>query len=176
MLAKISAEVMKAIGAESASEVDSQMSAFIAEANKNKASMAENQVTLQTLQASVTALEGKLGNLLTEARVKEICGTATTEAIKAWATSDEGKKIIGAEASKIALDANAAIGTQPAKPAPAPAAGGTSEDQAKTLIAAGKYEEAYALLPAAEKADFVSAKNYAAYMRNRGNTKITARD
>src|SRR6185312_8620606 len=123
MLAKISAEVMKAIGAESASEVDSQMSAFIAEANKNKASMAENQVTLQTLQASVTALEGKLGNILTEARVKEICGTATTDAITAWAASDAGKKIMGAEASRVVMESNAAIGTIPAKPSPAAAGG-----------------------------------------------------
>jgi len=176
MLAKISAEVMKAIGAETASEVDSQMSAFIAEANKNKTSMAENQVTLESIQKSVTALEGKL---LTEDRVRALIteqfNAASTKAVSDFLASDAGKKIIGAEASRVVMEAHAAIGTTPAKPSPAPSAGGSAEEQSKALIAVGKYEEAFPLLSAAERSEFLGPKSYAAYMRNRGNTVITSK-
>jgi hypothetical protein len=142
MLAKISAEVLKEIGATNASEVDSKMAAFISEANQNKASMAENKTTLETLQASVTKMEGQLANLLTEAKVKEICGAATTDAISTWAVSDAGKKIISGEASRVVMEAHAAIGTVPAKPSPvgAPAAAETKTfaEIVQANVASGK--------------------------------------
>jgi translation initiation factor 6 (eIF-6) len=142
MLAKISAEVMKAIGAETAAEVDSQMSAFIAEANKNKASMAENKTTLESLQSSITALEGKL---LTEDRVKalftEQFNATGSKAISDFVGSEAGKKIIAGEASRVVMEAHAAIGTTPAKPAPVNPAAAETKTFAEIVqagIASGK--------------------------------------
>ena len=166
---------MKAVGAENVADFEAKLTAFIAEANSAKTFMAENQVTLESINAKLTALEGKI---LTEDRVKAIVGETTgpaaTNAVKAWATSEEGKKIIGAESSRISMEALANVGTQPAKPAPVGASGNdTAEDKAKTLIAQGKFEEAFPLLPASERADFMGAKSYGAYMRNRHSTKIS---
>jgi hypothetical protein len=176
MLVKLSSEMLAAIGGgANAAEAQTNLTAFIAKAKENETFMAESKTTLETLQASVTALEGKLSGLLTAAQAKELIGAEVTPAIAGWASSAEGKKIIGGEASRITMEALAAVGTQPAQPSPAPAAGGTSEDQAKAFIAAGKFEEAYPLLPKAEQSEFMGAKSYAAYMKNRRNTVISGK-
>jgi len=158
MVAKVTTEMLAAVGAKSADEFTAKFSAFIADAKL----MAEKSVTLESLQASITALEGKL---ISEARVKELVaegsGAAATSAISAWSASAEGKKIIGAESSRICMESLAAVGTQPAKPAPV---GNAGVDNSKGLIAQGKFKEVYAATPALQK-DFSSAETYEAYMK-----------
>src|SRR4051812_6979392 len=130
MLAKISSENLKAVGAKDAAEFDAALTKFIAESNL----MAENKVTLESLQASIVALEGKI---ISEDRIKTIVGEATgpaaTKAIGDWAASDAGKKIIGGEASRITMEALANVGTQPAKPAPIGADAGDAATAIKNL-------------------------------------------
>lgn len=150
--------MLAAIGVTGAHDVHEKFNAFITEANKNKLSMAENQTTIADLQASIKSLEGKL---LTEARVKEICGESATSVIAAWAGSEAGKKIIGGEASRITMEALASIGTTPAKPAPV---GGSGNDNSKDLVAQGKFKEAYAANPALVQT-FSTAESYEAYMK-----------
>jgi hypothetical protein len=170
-LVKISEETLALIGATGVSDFPEKLSAFITKAKTDATFMAESKVTLETLQQSLTALEGKI---LTEAKVKEIVGAETTSAITAWSGSEAGKKIIGAESSRIAMEALASVGTIPAKPAPAPAAGNeTPEQKAAALIAEGKFEEAYKL-DEKLRAEFPSAAHFAAYARNSGSVKITA--
>lgn len=155
------------LGATDAADGATKLSAFFATAATNEKFMADSKVTLETLQASLTALEGKI---VTEARIKEICGTSATEAISTWAASDAGKKIIGGEASRITMEALANVGTQPAKPAPA-----GNQDAAATvkgLIAEGKYAEAWALDKNLQ-AEFPTAGVYAAYAKAEANGRVS---
>lgn len=174
MLANITNEMLAAVGAKTAAEFQDKISTFAKTAQENASAMAQNQVTLESLQASITALEGKL---ISEDRIKEICGESATASIATWAGSEAGKKIMGAEASRITAEALANVGTTPAKPAPAAAGGETPEQKAAALVAAGKYEEAYAL-DATAKRDFISAKTYAAYMKanGQGAVRITTKN
>jgi hypothetical protein len=114
-MVKITSEMLALVGAKTDAEFPEKFTAFVTKAKENETLMAEKQVTLESLQTSITALEGKI---LTEARVKEICGESATSAISTWAGSEGGKKIIGAEASRVVMEASAATGTAPAKPAP----------------------------------------------------------
>lgn len=171
MLAKISAENVKAIGGENAAEFNANLSTFIAEANQAKTFMSENQTTISALEKRIEALEGKI---VTEARVTELVNTGATSAVSTWAASDAGKKIIGGESSRIAMEALANVGTQPAKPSPAPTAGNdTPEAKAAALNAEGKFEEAWKLDKRLQ-AEFSGPKSYAAFMRasNRGAVKV----
>jgi hypothetical protein len=169
MLVKLSQEMLAAIGGgANASEAQTNLSTFITNANQATKFMADSKVTLETVQASVTALEAKIGTPLTEARVKEIVGAETTTAIAAWSASVEGKKIIGAESSRIAMEALAGVGTQPAKPSPAgnpepAAAAKTFAEIVQANMATGK-----------KKSDAISAAvesnptEYAAYLKTGG--------
>jgi hypothetical protein len=172
MLVKFTTEMLAAIGAAGAHDFSEKFSAFVTEANTAKTFMADSKATLESLQASITALEGKI---VTEARIKEICGASATESISAWAGSEAGKKIIGGEASRIAMEALANVGTQPAKPAPVGNAGNdTPEQKAAALIAEGKFEEAWKLDKKLQ-AEFPTAKSCAAFMRNAGAVRITTK-
>lgn len=169
MLAKITSEMLAAVGAANVAEFPDKFAAFAKTAQENQTFMAESKVTLESLQQSITALEGKI---LTDARVKEIVGAETTSAISTWAGSEGGKKIIGAEASRITAEALANVGTQPAKPAPIGAAGNdTPEQKAAALISEGKFEEAYKLDKSLQ-AEFINGKSYAAFMRASGSGAV----
>ena len=167
MLAKISSENVKALGAADAAEFDAKLTKFIADSKL----MAESKVTLETLATSITELEGKL---ISETRIKELvaegAGSAATTAISTWATSEAGKKIIGGEASRITAEALANVGTQPAKPAPV-GADASNATAVQNLEAQGKFEEAWA----ADKniqAEFPTAKGYAAFRRAQINGQV----
>jgi hypothetical protein len=174
MLVKFTTEMLAAIGAAGANDFSEKFSAFVTEANTAKTFMADSKATLESLQASIAALEGKI---VTEARIKEICGASATESISVWAGSEAGKKIIGGEASRIAMEALANVGTQPAKPAPVGNAGNAPEQKAAALIAEGKFEEAWKA-DAKLRGEFLSAKSYAAFMRasHRGAVRITTKE
>lgn len=153
------------VGAANVAEFPDKFAAFAKLAQENASAMAEKQITLESLQASLTALEGKI---LTEARAKEICGESATSAVSTWAGSEPGKKIIGAEASRITAEALANVGTQPAKPAPA---GSPAAEVKKTFaeivqanIAGGKTKSA-AISAAVES----HPAEYKEYLKTGGN-------
>jgi hypothetical protein len=156
----------KAIGATSASDFNEKLQAFIDTAKKLEAAMADT-VTLEALEKRVAALETKLtaGPGTSEARVTEMVAAAFPALFKANAESADGKKIIGAEASRITTEALASVGTQPVKPAPAPA-NPTPNAEFTRLEAEGKFEESFALMSKAEKDEFCGdAKAYAAFRK-----------
>lgn len=128
-------------------------------------------VSLESLEKRIAALEK---TPLTEDRVKELIsaesGTAANAAVKTFAASDEGKKVIGAEASRITSEALASVGTTPVKPAPASA----QQPTIKELVAAGKHEEAWAASEELQK-EFSDAKLYAAYAKGVASGKIANR-
>jgi hypothetical protein len=163
MVVKISAETLKAIGAETASDFEAKLSAFITEANQNKLSMAENTTTIAELQASIKALEGKI---VGEDRIKTICAESATSAVSTWAGSEAGKKLIGGEASRVAIEALANVGTTPARPAPASAeqpAKKTFAEIVQAGITAGKTKTA-AISAAVE----TNPEEYKAYLQTGG--------
>lgn len=163
--------IMQAIGCTGANDFASSLTAFITKAQSNETFMAESKVTLETLAGSITALEGKL---LTEDRVKAICGESTTTAIATWAGSEAGKKIIGAESSRICMETLGNVGTTPVKPAPAGTAE-TEESKVAGLIAEGKFEDAWKA-DKGLRTEFITSKSYAAYMRNRNRVRETERN
>lgn len=167
MLAKLTSEMLAMVGATTVAEFPEKFAAFTKLAQENASAMAQNQTTLETLQASITALEGKL---LTEARVKEIVGAESATAIATWSGSDAGKKIIGAESSRITMEALASVGTTPAKPAPV-SADATNATAIQNLEAQGKFEEAWAVDKNIQ-AEFPSAKGYAAFRRAQFNGQV----
>lgn len=164
MIFKLSAVVLSAMGVKTAEEFDAAFGKFItdtkatatahAEALETIAALEESHGTLaaglkkanETISAqatTITALETKLGNpaTLTESKIIELATAKGSEAAIA--------AVAGAAAgSPTAAAPTAAVQTEPVK----------------ALIAAGKFEEAYALDPVAKK-EHPTAKSYAAYMR-----------
>jgi hypothetical protein len=118
MLANVTAEMLEALGAKDVADFSSKLTEFISENNRLK-SMADNSETISALTKRIEALEAKPN--LTEARVSELVTAGVTPAIASWAGSEVGKKAIGAEASRIASEALASVGTVPVKPSPASA-------------------------------------------------------
>lgn len=183
-MVKLTAETLALVGATGAADFSEKLSAFCAKAKENETAMAEQTNAIEQLQTLAAALRTDLNALKASAINAEQCDAridarcerhipVTTAAIESWSASQNGKKIIGAEASRITVEALAAVGVNPAKPSPAPAAGSdTPEQKAAALVAEGKYEEAYRLDKNAQ-AEFVTAKSYAAFMRNRNSVKIT---
>jgi hypothetical protein len=174
MLAKLLSEHLAAIGAKDVSEVSSKLTEFIAEHNRIK-TMADNAPVPVTEARVNELISAAVKPLLTEARATELItstiATAIPAAMSAWAGSEGGKKLIGAEASRITAEAMAATGTVPVKPAPTPAGG---VDDVEALEAAGKYEEAYAKSRNIQ-AEFPSAANYAAFRKNQHRVRIVTR-
>lgn len=161
MLLNITNEMMAAVGASSKDEFSAKLSEFVAESNRVKNIMSEQTTDLAAALKRIEALEK---NIVTEARISELVDAGAASAVSKWAASDEGKKAIGAEASKMTVSALAAIGTTPAKPSPTPAAV-DPDATIKALEAQGKFEEVFALLPKAEQRQHFNAKSYAAFRR-----------
>lgn len=160
---------MQKIGCEKAEDFEAKFAAFIQESATAKTFMAENKTTIESLEQRIKALED--GKFVSESRVTEIVSGETTKAVSAWADSEAGKKKIGAEASRITMEAIANVGTMPAKPAPAAAGAETPEAKARALEAEGKFEEAYKLDKNLQ-AEFPSAKSYAAYAKAAGMGQV----
>lgn len=173
MLAKLLQEHLDAVGAKDESEFPAKMTAFVAAAKQLEKVMAESS-DLSAVVKRLDAIEAFNKTALTEARVSELvtAGVAggVTAAMTTWAGSAEGKKLIGAEASRITAEAMAAVGTVPVKPAPAPATSKTT----KELIAAGKFEEAWAQDESLQ-AEFSNAKVYAAYAKAEAEGRIATK-
>jgi hypothetical protein len=102
------------------------------------------------LTARLEALERQLTtlNLGFDAKVKDFIAT-------------EARTLAKAEASRVVVEALAAVGTSPAKPSPAAA---DMHASASNLIAAGKYEEAWAADPKLQR-EFLTASSCAAFFR-----------
>ena len=118
MIVKLTSEQVKLIGATDAKDFSEKFLAFVQEANELK-DMADSPVDTSALEKRIADLEASAKTFTTEARVTTLVTEGATKTLNDWATSDAGKKIIGAEASRITLEAIAAIGTTPAKPSPA---------------------------------------------------------
>lgn len=147
----------------------------ILQENKQLKAMAETAPDLSAIEKRIAALEQR--PQITESRITELVTAGVTSGVAAsmttWAASDAGKKVIGSEASRITMEAMAAIGTAPVKVSPAPVVTGNSISE---LEAQGKFAEAYALLTAEQKLDFGDAGSYAAYQKNRNKVRITTRN
>ena len=151
---------MKLVGATSTKDFQAKLDLFLAQSSKLES---DSSPLLVDLQSQITDLSAKI---VSEARVTEIVSASVKSAVAEFASSAEGKSLVAAEASRTFMSAGAATGTTPAKPAPASADQvETPEAKATSLARAGKYEEAFAAMPANLKAEYVSAKYYAAYMR-----------
>lgn len=96
--------------------------------------MAETAPNL--LEGRLAAVEVAIKTIPTEARITELVTAGVTSGVAAsmttWAASEGGKKVIGAEASRITMEAMAAVGTAPVKPAPA-GSGDAPKTEAKTF-------------------------------------------
>ena len=170
---KLTSEEFASIGASGPGDFKEKLSDFVTKAK----SMSDQSEQITALLDRVSKLENSVKAFATESRVTELvttgATTTATTAIKAWAESDEGKKIIGAEASKITMAAIAGVGTVPVKSSPAPAGAESTEKQIEGLHKAGKHEDAFALLPASEQMLWLGgAKAYAAYFRANGRGQI----
>jgi len=176
-IVKLTKEDMTLVGASSPSEFPDKLRAFAAASKKLETAMAETP-DWKSFESRIVALETAIKTIPTEARIGEIVGTSVANSVPtsmtAWASSEAGKKLIGAEASRITMEAFAATGTQPAKPAPASADAQAGADAAKNFIAQGKFEEAYPLLTEEARAEFPDAKCYAAFQRanSKGQVRI----
>lgn len=161
MIVKLTSEQITKLGAKDPADASVKLAAFFIASAQLETVMAE-QPTLAALETRIAALE-KLPAAVTEARVKEIVTAESSVPIKTFISSVEGKQLIGAEASRITMEALSNVGTIPAKPSPAAATptAGTVAD----LEAAGEYEKSFALLPESERADFLDAKSYASFQK-----------
>lgn len=170
MLVKLTAEQIAKLGAKDPADASAKLTAFFA-ANAQLETAMDNQPDFASIESRIKSLESA-APAITEARVKELIGAEANVPIKAFLSGDEGKKLIGAESSRVTMELMGATGTTPVKPAPAASApiGG----DANSLIAAGKFEEAFPLLPAEARADFADAKSFAAYQKamNKGAVLI----
>jgi len=157
------------VGAESPEQFASKLEAFHVEHQNLLTTMADKP-DFSALEKRIADLESR--PLITEARISEMLKASVSASIETFAASDAGKKIIGAEASRVASTALASVGTQPVKPAPV-AAEETPEQRLAALTQAGKHEDAYAQSPALQR-EFLSAKQYAAFMRAnaRGQVRV----
>lgn len=132
MLANISGDLT--LGATNPAEFSVNLANLIQE-NKELKSMAESAATKPDLSAfenRIAALEASVKLIPTEARISELVTASVTSSMTAWAGSVDGKKLIGAEASRITMEAMAATGTTPVKPSPA-GAGEPPKQEAKTF-------------------------------------------
>lgn len=162
MMVNLSDDVLAAMGAKTPAEFSSKLAELVT-ASQTKSIMAEQTTNFETLEKRIAALEG--AKPLTEARVSELMTASLKPALSDWAASVEGKQLIGAEASRITAAALAAVGTNPAKPTPANAELVEAADRIAALEKGGKFEEAYALLPAADRGQFLGPKSYGAFRR-----------
>lgn len=175
MLIKLSAAALAAVGAKTADEFPEALVKLL---NDTKAAASAQAIAVTDLQSALKTatdaaaelkltvaaqaktiedLTAKIGNpsTLTEARIKEIAtASGSAEAMKAIGLTGNG-----------------------APPAPPANNGSDAKTGVAALIAAGKFEEAFA----ADKniqAEFDNAKSYAAFMKAnyRGQVKITAKN
>jgi len=159
-IVKLEDQMLALVGAATPEEFPAKLTAFVSTATHiSKEFMAEKK-ELQDFEARISALEAK--PQLTEARVGEILGASVSKAVTDFASSDAGRKVIGAEASRITMEALASVGTQPVKGSAAPAE--PAANTATGLIAAGKFEEAFAASKELQ-AEFPSAKHFTSYAR-----------
>jgi hypothetical protein len=163
MVANISEDLT--LGAKNPAEFSTALASLISENNRLK-SMAESSPDLSALTKRIEALEAKPN--LTEARVGELVTAGVTPAITSWAGSEVGKKAIGSEASRITMEAMAAIGTQPVKPSPAPVVTGNSFRISKRRASLLKPMRSSREL----RAEFPDAGSYAAYRKNAHKVRI----
>jgi hypothetical protein len=162
MLVKLTSEQATLIGVTEAKDFAEKFAAFVQE-HKELKDMAEQSPDFTALEKRVKALEDRpITASLTEAQVDS--------RVDAAIAGDKAKGVIETIASKKLAEAIGATGTTPAKPSPAPAA----EQGVKELIAAGKYEEAYAKSPELQ-AEFSDGKLYAAYAKGVASGKIAKR-
>ena len=118
---------------------------------------------ISTLENQATATSAlKTENATLTAQVKELAGKV--DAFKPGMSADEIKAIAGAEASKVAGQAVAATGGKPVQGINVTETSSTA-DPVAALVAAGKYEEAWAADAKTLQCDFSTAKSYAAYMQ-----------
>lgn len=167
-IVKLSDDQLALIGA-SASDFPQKFSAFIAEFEKNKTTMADPNPDYAALEKRVLTLERDL--------LQGITRIQSLETRPAPLAEDAIKAVAKIEASRVTAEALAAIGTTPVKPTPAAAdLNETPEAKAKALIKAGKFEEAYEANPAL-RAEFQNAKEFAAYCRagRKGAFRISQR-
>ena len=163
IIIKLSSEALAAVGAKTDADFSAAFAKTISDLNASAKTIAELQSANKTLSDSlaasalqITALEksvkdltASVGNVLTEARVREIAEAA---------------------GSKAAVGAVGAVGAgappaAPSNSAQPPAAA------ADNLIAAGKYAEAWA----ADKnlqAEFPTAESFAAFKKNEHKIRI----
>lgn len=161
MIVKLSAEELALVGAKDATDFNAKFAAFVSAAKQMESVMAD-QPTIASLVSRIDDLE-KLPQGATEARVKELITAESVVPIRTFLSTDEGKRIIGAESSRITMEALAAVSTSPNKPSPAAATPAAADVSA--LEASGEYEKAFPMLPAETRADFADAKSYAAFAK-----------
>lgn len=166
IIVKLTAEDIALVGAKDGTEFAAKFPAFAATAKRMESVMAE-QPTIAALEARIKTLE-TAAPAITETRVKELITAETAVPIKTFLTGAEGKTIIGAEASRIVMEAMAASGTTPAKPSPA----APGADNPEQLEAAGEYEKAFAASKDI-RAEFSSWQHYAAFAKANSAGRIT---
>lgn len=166
MLVKLTADQIAKLGAKDPADAAVKLAAFFIASAQLETVMAE-QPTLAALETRIAALE-KLPDSLTEARVREIVTAESAVPIKTFISSAEGKQLIGAEASRITMEALAGVSTIPAKPSPAPAAA----DNVEQLEAAGEYEKAFNASKDL-RAEFDTWTQYAAFAKANKSGRIT---
>jgi hypothetical protein len=161
MIVKLTSETLAELGgAKDATECQSKISDLIQKNKTLSTAMSDQTASMDALLKRIDALEAKL---VTKDSLSAEVKTAVTEACSGIKT--EAKTEASAAASKMVTDALAAIGTTPAKPAPI-SSEPSAEDRIKSLEAAGKFEEAFALLPASTRAEFMgNHKAYASYRK-----------
>ena len=173
MLLKVSAEQLALVGAATAEEFPAKLSEKVKSMGDVSADISALTQTVNTLAKTVGDLQSTVSKCPTESRVTELVTAGVTSSMNAWASSPEGEKLIGAKASKIAMDALGSVGTVPVKAAPL-APEQTLVSQAETLLAGGKFEEAFPMLKRDKQAEFAdSPKVYAAFMRHSHQTRIS---
>lgn len=113
-IVKLSEAQMALVGAKTADEFPERLTAFHA-ANKQIETVLAKAPDLTALESKISALEK---SILPEARISEIASASAAAAVSAFVSGEEGRKVIGAEASRITMEALANVGTQPVKSAP----------------------------------------------------------
>lgn len=165
MLVKLTADQIAKLGAKDPADASVKLTAFFSAAAQLETAMA-NQPDFASLESRIAALE-KVPCGTTEARVKELITAESAVPIKTFIASVEGKQLIGAEASRVVMEAQASIGTTPAKPSPA----APGAESVTDMEAAGEYEKAFAASKDL-RAEFPSAKHYAAFAKANSEGRI----
>jgi hypothetical protein len=166
---KITPEMLAAVGAKDESEFSAKLLAISAENTTLKEKVKEDKDDEK--KEDDEAKKKAQAAAAPAAVTAESLAPMIAAEIGKWIGSEEGKKVLGASASKTVLEAMAATGTQPVKPAPAPAA--TEASDTAALVKAGKFDEAFKADENIRK-EFPSAKAFAAYSKafNSGAVKI----